>query len=103
MRYDGGEYRYAKSHHINHQDRKSILRDPQTHRLIEQYIHKTNQHFSPPEQIKYFYLTADLWSPHGGELTPTLKLKRTVIIERYAKKIESIYRDHDPNGFCRKH
>ncbi len=97
MRYDGGEHRYAKAHHINCTDRNGIARDAQTHHLIEQHVDKANQHFCRPEQVKYFYLTADVWSPKTGELTPTLKLKRSFVIEQYSMQIEKIYREHNPN------
>jgi long-chain acyl-CoA synthetase len=45
------------------------------------------------EQIKKFILVNNEWTIDGGELTPTLKLKRKVIEEKNVEKIESMYKD----------
>ena len=47
--------------------------------------------FNHVEQIKKFELLPDEWTVDGGELTPTLKLKRKVIMEKYRDAIERIY------------
>jgi long-chain acyl-CoA synthetase len=44
-----------------------------------------------PKQIKKFRLMPDEWTVPGGQLTPTMKLKRKVIIEKYRDLIESMY------------
>jgi long-subunit acyl-CoA synthetase (AMP-forming) len=50
-----------------------------------------NKEFAPVQQIKRFHiLPADL-SQEGGELTPTLKLKRPIIAEKYEKEIDELY------------
>jgi long-subunit acyl-CoA synthetase (AMP-forming) len=43
------------------------------------------------EQIKRFKILATEWPPGGDELTPTLKLKRKPIAEKYARDIEALY------------
>ena len=43
------------------------------------------------EQIKKFKLLAEEWEPGGDELTPTMKLKRKPINEKYAEEIEALY------------
>ncbi len=43
------------------------------------------------EQIKKFKLLDEEWQPGGDELTPTMKLKRKPINEKYAKEIEALY------------
>jgi len=48
--------------------------------------------FGKWEQIKRFELTPDVWSIDGGHLTPTMKMKRNVVKEKYADLIEKIYR-----------
>ena len=47
--------------------------------------------YNQVEQIKKFELLPYEWSVEGGELTPTLKLKRKVIMEKYKDAIERIY------------
>jgi long-subunit acyl-CoA synthetase (AMP-forming) len=43
------------------------------------------------EQIKKFKLLSAEWEPGGDELTPTMKLKRKPIAEKYAEEIEALY------------
>jgi long-chain acyl-CoA synthetase len=59
---------------------------------IQKEIDKTNKKFGNWEQVKKFELTSDVWSIDGGHLTPTLKMKRKVIKEKYKDLIEKIYR-----------
>jgi len=47
--------------------------------------------FAHYETVKKFKLVDDEWSVESGELTPTLKVKRKVIEEKYADLIDSIY------------
>ncbi len=54
-------------------------------------IEKYNKRFSHIEQIKKFELSPCDWTVETGELTPTLKLKRKVILEKYKSLIENIY------------
>lgn len=54
-------------------------------------IQKYNKRFSHIEQIKKFELSPNDWTVETGELTPTLKLKRKIILEKYKDLIEKIY------------
>jgi long-chain acyl-CoA synthetase len=54
-------------------------------------IQKYNKKFSHIEQIKKFEILPNDWTVETGELTPTLKLKRKVILEKYKDVIEKIY------------
>ena len=58
---------------------------------IQQDIDNLNEKFGSWEKIKRFELTADVWSIDGGQLTPTLKLKRKVIKELYKEQYQKIY------------
>ncbi len=60
---------------------------------IWQDIAKYNKRFGKIQQIKKFVLVPDEWSVETGELTPTLKLKRRVILAKYKDVIEEIYSD----------
>ena len=59
---------------------------------IQKEIDKYNKHFGKWEQIKRFELTPDVWSIDGGHLTPTMKMKRSVIRKKYDTLYEKIYR-----------
>jgi len=59
---------------------------------IQKEIDEANEHFGKWEQIKKFELTPDIWTIDDGHLTPTMKMKRKVIKEKYKDLIEKIYR-----------
>src|SRR5215218_3186130 len=58
---------------------------------VERGIESANEQLARVEQIKKFKLLDDEWQPGGDELTPTMKLKRKPINEKYAKEIEELY------------
>jgi len=60
---------------------------------IEEEIFRINQHFSRPEQIKKWTLIPDHWSVDSGELSPTLKLRRKFLTDKYRDLIESMYKE----------
>lgn len=61
--------------------------------MIQQVVDDMNTNFGHTEQIKKFVLIPDEWTIQGGQLTPTMKLKRKVIIERYKNLIDAMYSD----------
>ncbi len=63
-------------------------------REVQAAVEEANTHLSRPEQVKRFTVLATEWTPLTGELTPTLKLKRHVVAERYSAEIDSMYDDH---------
>ncbi len=68
-----------------------LLHHPQVHHHFQQIINEANRHFNKVEQVKKFELLPTEWSIEGGELTPTLKLKRKVIMEKYNDIVRRIY------------
>jgi long-chain acyl-CoA synthetase len=70
---------------------REIVVNREVNALIESEIRRLNEHFGHYSQIKKFVLLAEEWSLAGGELTPTLKLKRRQLFKKCAKEIESLY------------
>ncbi|TXK47562.1 long-chain fatty acid--CoA ligase [Pontibacter qinzhouensis] len=68
-----------------------VIKDKKAQALIAEAVHWYNQHFNPVEQVKRFELLPLQWTIEGGELTPTLKLKRKVILQKYASVVNAIY------------
>ncbi len=68
------------------------IRNPKVLELYRNVIDTLNSNFNHVEQIKRFELIPQEWTIDTGELTPTLKLKRKVIMEKYSQAIERIYR-----------
>lgn len=83
---------WARKHHIAFNNSSDLIRNPKLLERIQSEIDKANTNFGNWEQIKKFEITPDVWSIDAGHLTPTMKLKRKVIKEKYADLIEKIYR-----------
>jgi long-chain acyl-CoA synthetase len=73
------------------QTNEDMLSNPRVIELFKQTVENYNQQFNHVEQVKKFELLNTEWNIDGGELTPTLKLKRKVIMEKYRDAIERIY------------
>src|ERR687893_289635 len=58
---------------------------------VQQGVDKANDRLSRVEQVKRFTIIPGDWAPGGEELTPTMKLKRRPIAEKYAGEIETMY------------
>jgi long-chain acyl-CoA synthetase len=58
---------------------------------IQEEVDKLNEKFGNWEKIKRFELTPDVWSIEAGHLTPTLKLKRKIVMEKYLNLFHKIY------------
>jgi long-chain acyl-CoA synthetase len=70
---------------------EDLVHDPRVIALIESDMDALNNRLGSWEQIKYFTLLPHAFSEEAGEITSTLKVKRKVIAERYAKEIDSMY------------
>jgi long-chain acyl-CoA synthetase len=58
---------------------------------LETVVARANEQLSRVEQIKRYHVLDRPWTAESGELTPTLKLRRRVIVDRYAPEIERLY------------
>jgi long-chain acyl-CoA synthetase len=74
-------------------DRKGLVSHPEVNRLYAAAIQEHMRNYARVEQIRKFRLIDHEWSQETDELTPTLKIKRRVINQKYAKEIESMYAD----------
>jgi len=70
---------------------EAIIKNKKVLEVFKDTVERYNQFFNHVEQIKKFELLPHEWTVEGGELTPTLKLKRKVIMEKYRDAIERIY------------
>ncbi len=64
---------------------------PKVQALYEGIVEGINQNLARFEKLKRVLLVADEFTPDNGVLTPTMKLKRRVIEERYRKQIDELY------------
>ena len=68
-----------------------LSRSNDARKLIDTEIKRLNVEFARYAQIKNFALLEAEWTPAGGEMTPTMKLKRREIMKKYADRVEEIY------------
>ncbi|OMQ11767.1 long-chain fatty acid--CoA ligase [[Flexibacter] sp. ATCC 35103] len=86
---------WAKIHKITlGSSNAEISANPDVIKRIDEEVEGINEKFGHWEKIKRFELTPDVWSIDGGQLTPTLKLKRKIIKEIYKDLYAKIY-DHN--------
>ncbi len=70
---------------------EALAKDSRVHERIGQEIERINKRLGKWEQVKVFGLTSDEWSIDAGHLTPTLKLKRRIILEKYKDMYNTLY------------
>jgi long-chain acyl-CoA synthetase len=83
--------RYAQDQAIPFSNFASLCRRPEIQELIQGELDKVNKLFARVEQVKKFRLIEQKLSPEDEELTPTMKLKRKLVNEKYRDLIESMY------------
>ncbi|MEO5776028.1 MAG: long-chain fatty acid--CoA ligase [Flavobacterium sp.] len=83
---------WAKLHKINiGTTNEEIIQNPEVIKRILQEVDTVNEKFGNWEKIKKFELTPDLWTVPAGHLTPTMKLKRKIVMEKYINLFHKIY------------
>lgn len=86
---------WCEKNNIPSEDIHAMIKHPKVMEYYKSIVEKYNQLFNPVEQVKKFELLDSEWTINGGELTPTLKLKRKVIMEKYGEAVERIYATED--------
>ena len=69
----------------------TLAREPQVIARYQQEFDRVNADAAPWEKVKRFRIVPDEWTIEGGELTPSMKLKRRVVADKYAGEIEALY------------
>jgi len=70
---------------------RALASNEQIREAIQQGVDEGNAKLARVEQIKKFVIVEGDWLPGGDELTPTMKLKRKPIAEKYASDIDAMY------------
>src|SRR5947209_5608491 len=82
---------WAKQQGIEAAELADLARDERVRAAVQEGVDKANESLARVEQIKKFHLVEGDWLPGGDELTPTMKLKRRPIGEKYAQEISAPY------------
>lgn len=82
---------WKSSRNIKFSDNGELINIPEVQTLFSAEIERMNRKLNPNERINRFRLVKDEWSPSTGELSPTLKLKRQFINNKYKAIIDQVY------------
>jgi long-chain acyl-CoA synthetase len=84
---------WAKGQGIGTGDRAALVNDSKVMKMYEEIVNGVNGGLSQYESMKRVKVVPDEWSVEEGSLTPSMKLKRRVVNEKYAKEIAEFYAD----------
>ncbi|PLX04384.1 MAG: long-chain fatty acid--CoA ligase [Marinilabiliales bacterium] len=89
---------WCGKHDVKFRDNKELIQNPKVLARYQKEIDKINKRLGNYRQIKKFELTCSEWTPETGELSPTLKVKRKVLKEKYKIKLDRLYGYTDEDG-----
>jgi long-chain acyl-CoA synthetase len=84
---------WAEGQGVATDDPASLVKDPKVVKAYQEIVDKVNQELANFESIKRVCVVAEEWSVEDGTLTPSMKLKRRVVGERYSRQIAEFYAD----------
>ena len=82
---------WASAHGIEAASLAELAAHPEVLAEIERGVAEANSHLARAEQVRRFRVLPSEWTAETGELTPTLKRRRRVIVDRYAAEIDQLY------------
>ncbi|HEX3514108.1 MAG TPA: AMP-binding protein [Trebonia sp.] len=82
---------WARERGIPFDSLADLAADPEVVAEVERGVATANSHLARPEQVRRYTLLPAEWTAQSGELTPSMKRRRRVIVDRYAKEIEELY------------
>jgi long-chain acyl-CoA synthetase len=68
-----------------------LCADTAFHAHMAEVVKRVNDGLSPIERVRRFILTADPFTVDNGQMTPTMKLRRHVLKEKYGERLEALY------------
>ncbi|WP_456237680.1 hypothetical protein [Desulfomarina profundi] len=81
----------AREEHIDYIDMEELVNHSKIKALYAERIENLNRNFPSYKTIKYFAVVPNEFTIEGGELTPTLKMKRKIIYEKYKELVDDLY------------
>lgn len=84
---------WARTNHVPFSTRESLIAHPKVQALYEDIVGEVNRSLARYETLKKVLLVPDEFSAHDGTLTPTLKLRRKAVEERYRGQIDQLYQE----------
>ena len=85
--------KWAKGNGVSASDHAGMVKDEKVAKMYQGIVDQVNGTLAHFETMKRMVVVPDEWSVEEGELTPSMKLKRRVIEEKYQKEIAAFYAD----------
>jgi len=82
---------WANDHRLPFRDNQELISHPKVLKLYQKEVNEVNKCLGSHEQLKRFKLVWEDWNAGTGELSPTLKLRRRVLYQKYASQLREIY------------
>jgi len=82
---------WAQGEDIEDTSTAALAQHPKVIELIQSELDRANAHYAQVEQVKKFFILDHDLSQETGELTPTLKVKRNIVNDKYADRFEALY------------
>ncbi len=89
---------WASIKKLHYRDNRELISLPVVVERFTEEIAELNKRLGKTQQIKKFQLVCEQWTTDGGELSPTLKLKRRFVAQKYAWRIDQVYDRHKESG-----
>jgi len=83
---------WARGNDVSFSSRQELIADPKVRDLYEGIVAEVNRGLARYETLKKVLLVPDEFTANDGTLTPTFKLRRKAVEERYCKEIDELYR-----------
>jgi long-chain acyl-CoA synthetase len=91
---------WARANNVTFSSREDLVSNPKVKALYEGIVSQVNHGLARYETLKKVLLVPDEFSPNDGSLTPTLKLRRKTIEERYRKQIDELYENAEVSSLA---
>ena len=89
---------WCSRHNVKFRDNTDLIKNPKVIERFQKEVDRINQQLGRHRQIKKFELISHEWTPETGELSPTLKLKRRLLKEKYKTELDRLYGYSDEPG-----
>ena len=89
---------WCAKHNVKFQDNRTLIQHPKVIDRYQREVDKINESFGSHRQLKKFELVCQEWTPETGELSPTLKVKRRFLKEKYRIKLDRLYGYTEESG-----
>jgi long-chain acyl-CoA synthetase len=93
-------HNWCTLHGIKYRDNNELISNPKVVARYQREVNEMNSKLGQTEQIKRFRMVSEEWSTQTGELSPTLKLKRKFLYEKYSSLLREIFSMNANNSFA---